>query len=111
MNQMYERITRSVSTSAMIILALLPLYVVSPAEMSEVSKVVFYVGWYDIGKSALEGLKGIKRVEKGFRNLKEINTVYYDPILITIEEMEGALKLKVPASVDISFGKNWDEAH
>ncbi|MBN2040814.1 MAG: DNA polymerase I [Spirochaetes bacterium] len=26
-------------------------------------------------------------------------------------EMEGAIKLKVPATVDISFGKNWDEAH
>jgi hypothetical protein len=34
----------------------------------------------------------VKTVEKGFRNLKEINTVYYDPALITIEEMEAALK-------------------
>jgi hypothetical protein len=31
-------------------------------------------------------------VEKGFRGFKEINTVYYDPALITIEEMEKALK-------------------
>jgi hypothetical protein len=37
-------------------------------------------------------LKGVKRVEKGFHNLKEINTVYYDPTVITIEEMEAALK-------------------
>jgi hypothetical protein len=37
-------------------------------------------------------LKGVKRVEKGFRNLKEINTVYYDPTMITIEEMEATLK-------------------
>jgi hypothetical protein len=37
-------------------------------------------------------LKGVKRVGRGFRNWKEINTVYYDPSLITIEEMEMALK-------------------
>jgi len=40
----------------------------------------------------MEGLKGVKRVEKGFRHFKEINTVYYDPAIITIEEMEMALK-------------------
>lgn len=34
----------------------------------------------------------MKKVEKGFRNSKEINTVYYDPNVITIEEMEMALK-------------------
>ena len=34
----------------------------------------------------------MKRVEKGFRHFKEINTVYYDPAVITIEEMETALK-------------------
>jgi hypothetical protein len=32
------------------------------------------------------------RVEKGFRGSKEINTVFYDPALITIREMEKALK-------------------
>jgi hypothetical protein len=31
-------------------------------------------------------------VEKGFRDSKEINTVFYDPALITIKEMEKALK-------------------
>jgi copper chaperone CopZ len=45
-----------------------------------------------VGKAALEGLKGVKRVEKGFRRFKEINTVYYDSTLISIEEMEEALK-------------------
>lgn len=45
-----------------------------------------------MGKAALEGLKGVKKVEKGFRNSKEINTVHYDPALITIEEMEEVLK-------------------
>jgi len=45
-----------------------------------------------VGKSALEGLKGVNKVEKGFRSFREINTVYYDPSVITIEEMERALK-------------------
>jgi DNA polymerase-1 len=27
------------------------------------------------------------------------------------EEMEGVMKLNVPLIVDISAGKNWDEAH
>ncbi|HUI44358.1 MAG TPA: hypothetical protein VL122_00025 [Nitrospirota bacterium] len=34
----------------------------------------------------------MKRVDTGFRYFKEINTVYYDPKTITIEEMELALK-------------------
>jgi copper chaperone CopZ len=45
-----------------------------------------------VGKLALEGLKGVKRVEKGFRHLKEINTVHYDPAVVTIQEMQEALK-------------------
>ena len=62
------------------------------AENPELSTAVFYVQWYDVGKTALEGLEGIKRIEKGFHNSKEINTVYYESSKITIEEMEGALK-------------------
>ena len=34
----------------------------------------------------------MQRVEKGIRYFKEINTVYYDPAVITIKEMETALK-------------------
>jgi hypothetical protein len=34
----------------------------------------------------------VKKVEKGFHSRMEINTVYFDPSLITIEEMEIALK-------------------
>jgi hypothetical protein len=34
----------------------------------------------------------VKRVEKGFRYFKEINTVYFDSAVITVEEMEAALK-------------------
>ena len=56
------------------------------------SKVSFTVQWYDVGNAALEGLAGVHKVEKGFRGSKEINTVYFDPDLITIEKMEDALK-------------------
>lgn len=41
---------------------------------------------------ALVGLKGVTKVEKGFLHSREINTVYYNPDVITIEEMEMALK-------------------
>jgi copper chaperone CopZ len=58
----------------------------------QLSRVTFYVYWYDVGKAALEGLDGVKRVEKGFHDLKETNTVYYDPAVITIAEMEAALR-------------------
>jgi hypothetical protein len=34
----------------------------------------------------------VQRVEKGFRYFKEIDTVYYDPAVITAEEMRAALK-------------------
>jgi hypothetical protein len=34
----------------------------------------------------------VKRVDKGFRYFREINSVYYDSAVITIEEMEMALK-------------------
>ena len=56
------------------------------------SKAVFYVGCYDVGKEALQALKGVKKVEKGFHHFKEINTVYFDPQQITVEEMEKALQ-------------------
>ena len=32
------------------------------------------------------------RVEKGFSGSREINTVFYDPSKVTVEEMEKALK-------------------
>ena len=56
------------------------------------SKVTFTVQWYDVGKAALDGLQGVHKVEKGFRGSEEINTVYYDPDLITTEKMQDALK-------------------
>jgi hypothetical protein len=45
-----------------------------------------------VGQAALEGLLGIKWIGKGFRHFKETNTVYYDATIITVEDMEGALK-------------------
>jgi hypothetical protein len=45
-----------------------------------------------VGKAALEGLQGIRKVERGFKDRQEINTVHYDPSAITIEEMEKVLK-------------------
>jgi len=56
------------------------------------SKVVFKVKCYDEGKAALQGLKGIQKIETGFHYVHETDTVYYDPKVITIEEMETALK-------------------
>jgi hypothetical protein len=37
-------------------------------------------------------LKGVKKIEKGFQGSREINTVFYDPSLITPDEMIDALK-------------------
>ena len=45
-----------------------------------------------MGQSALEGLKGVHEVKKGFRGSREINTVTYDADQITPEEMASALK-------------------
>ncbi len=62
------------------------------AQETESSKVVFKVKCYDEGKAALQGLNGIRKVETGFHYLHETDTVYYDPNVITIKEMESALK-------------------
>ena len=56
------------------------------------AQVIFGVGWYDVGKAALEGRNGISRVTKGWKGMREINTVYYNPSEITIGEMEKVLK-------------------
>ena len=45
-----------------------------------------------MGKSALEGLDGVKSVNSGFSGLREINTVTYDPGMVSREEMVSALK-------------------
>jgi hypothetical protein len=45
-----------------------------------------------VGKAALDGRNGIRKVTKGWKGMREINMVYFDPLKITIEEMEKALK-------------------
>jgi len=91
MNYAKNRITQSL-TFFVLMLFLFSGYGGSLAQDAGTSEVIFNVKWFDVGKEALEGLKGVKRVEKGLRYFKEINTVYYDPAVISIEEMEMALK-------------------
>jgi len=62
------------------------------AEAPGTAKVVFKVRCYDEGKTALQGLRGVRKVETGFHYIHETDTVYYDPKIITIGEMESALK-------------------
>jgi hypothetical protein len=45
-----------------------------------------------VGQAALEGQQGIKQVTSGWKGSMEINTVDYDPSVISIKEMEKALK-------------------
>lgn len=45
-----------------------------------------------MGKAALDGLEGVRKVTSGFRGHREINTVVYDPQTITAKEMVKALK-------------------
>jgi copper chaperone CopZ len=45
-----------------------------------------------VGKAALEGLPGVKKVTSGFRGFREINTVTYDPATIHPDRMVSALK-------------------
>ena len=77
---------------ATIMVFLLILSVNLPSSAAADFKATFTVQWYDVGQDALEGLKGVEKVEKGWRGSSEINTVYYDSSLITIKEMETALK-------------------
>jgi copper chaperone CopZ len=44
-----------------------------------------------VGKAALEGLHGVKKVENGFRGRREVNTVLFDPAEITVDKMVEAL--------------------
>jgi hypothetical protein len=87
-----KRIVGVLSTAAMLGLIIFTGYGVVHADRDNLSTAVFFVTWYDVGQAALEGRDGIKTVKKGFRGSKEINTVYYDPAVIKIEEMETTLK-------------------
>ena len=85
-------------TNILILLMIMGLFCISAGlvfadqKTMEESKATFTVQWYDVGKAALDGLQGVHKVEKGFRGFKEINTVYYNPDLITIEKMQDVLK-------------------
>lgn len=61
-------------------------------EDQPLAQATFYVQWYTVGKAALEGLPGVKKVTSGFKGLKEINTVSYDASRVTADEMVEALK-------------------
>ena len=89
---MKPRIIRVLSAAAMLGLIIFTGYGMVHADRDNLSTAVFFVTWYDVGQAALEGLDGIKTVKKGFHGFKEINTVFYDPAVITIEEMEATLK-------------------
>lgn len=45
-----------------------------------------------MGKAALEGLDGVKKVTRSWRGSMEINRVSYDPTEISIEDMEKVLE-------------------
>ncbi len=62
------------------------------AEENGTANAVFRVRCYDEGRSALQGLPGIRKIETGFHYIHETDTVTYDPNMITIDEMEAALK-------------------
>lgn len=66
------------------------------AQEKGTSKAIFKVKCYDEGKAALRGLKGIQKIDTGFHYIHETDTVYFDPKVITIEEMETALKRREP---------------
>jgi len=58
----------------------------------DTAKAVFAVHCYDEGKDALKNMKGVAKIDRGFRNFQEINTVYYDPKQVSIDDLEQALK-------------------
>jgi len=45
-----------------------------------------------VAEEALEGLKGVELVNSSFRNSMETNIVWYDPALISVDQLEKAIK-------------------
>jgi hypothetical protein len=45
-----------------------------------------------VSEPVLDGLKGVELVNSDFQDSIERNTVWYDPALISIDEMEKTLK-------------------
>ena len=64
----------------------------SKSEKQDLPKVVFYVSWFDVSEPVLDGLKGVELVNSDYHGSRERNTVWYDPALISVHEMENALK-------------------
>jgi copper chaperone CopZ len=62
------------------------------AQEAETYKAVFIVKCYDDGKAALQHLKGVQKIETGFHHMNETDTVFYNPKVIKVEDMESALK-------------------
>ena len=92
MYRIFNQSLKSILLGLLILLFIGLGYLDSHGEEASSAKATFYVYWYDVGKAALEGLDGVKKVKSGWHNLKEINTVYYDPAAVSVEEMEMALK-------------------
>ena len=67
-------------------------HLLSKDENKALTQAVFYVAWFDVSEEVLDGLKGVERVYSHFLDSYEANTVWYDPALIDIEQMENALK-------------------
>ena len=82
------------TTTLLLILMAATLFSTSAAlsQTETTSEATFYVHWYSVGASALEGLDGVTDVTKGFRGSKEINTVTYDPEKVSVEQMTEALE-------------------
>ncbi len=45
-----------------------------------------------MSEEVLDGLKGVEHVSSHFLGSREANTVWYDPALISVEDMENALQ-------------------
>ncbi len=71
------------------VFAISPMVLASDAAYSQV---IFKVGWYDVGKAALDGQPGVVEVTNGWRKGSEVNTITFDPEIIQIETMEKGLK-------------------
>jgi len=94
---MINRATKTALTAGYFLIVVIAMIVLagqasSYGQENRESKVVFAVHCYDDGAKALQGMPGVIRIEKGFRSFREIDTVYYDPTVITVEKMENTLK-------------------
>ena len=61
-------------------------------DQAQLHKEVFYVVCYDVGKAALDRAPGVEKVTSGWKDGREINTVWYDPTVTNLLELENRLK-------------------